>query len=254
MCRYLLYISYLGTNFRGVVQTNSTSPTVQRVIEGALHTLKPQEAAKLYFSSRTDAGVHALNNTAHVDFVRRNNQQPFSGEVLKTILNNKLLIAQQDIRINDVKKVPDEFHARFQAKGRTYVYRIASNWNCALNHIPLFENHRCWMVSYRLDIEKMKQACEVFIGTHDFAAFRSKNNKNVHKSTVRTIDSINIRKSHGILQHLSPCETDARIEYYEIEFKAKSFLYKQLFALRFSAAPIEIRGTVVRVLTTWNIL
>ncbi|KAL7978652.1 hypothetical protein Chor_010695 [Crotalus horridus] len=105
---------------------------VENHLEKAAENLRASEPIKFVISSRTDAGVHALCNTAHLDVQRKEGQPPFSEDVLVQVLNKHLL--SEPIR---------NFHARFSARARTYVYRVATGCT-AYSDLPVFERDLCW--------------------------------------------------------------------------------------------------------------
>ncbi|XP_077998753.1 tRNA pseudouridine synthase-like 1, partial [Glandiceps talaboti] len=176
-------------------------------------------------SSRTDAGVHAICNTAHTDIIRPSQKEPFTEDIVQKGINK--LLKNYEIRINKVKIVPEDFHARFNANGRTYVYRLAVGVH-NVNNVSLFDRNRCWPIRQRLDLEKMQKAAEVLIGRHDFTAFRGSSKENATTDPVRTMDNIEICQSQGILQHLTTSAIDCDVEYYDIKYQARSFIYKQV--------------------------
>lgn len=114
-----------------------------------LHLIHSQKAAerlrsvtpvKFHISSRTDTGVHALGNSAHLDIQRLAGRPPFSPDILTLALNRHL--EHPDIRVIRAFRVPDDFHARFEATSRTYLYRVATG--CSLDMLSVFERNRCW--------------------------------------------------------------------------------------------------------------
>ena len=154
-----LIIEYDGTDFCGW-QRQPNVRTVQADIEAALEKIL-QHPITLIGSGRTDVGVHALGQVAHVKIEREIKSQ----ELLRS-LNGVLPL---DIRIRAVETVADDFHARFCAKSRFYWYRIAK-FQLAV------ERQYVWFYGSALDVEKMNEAASLFIGTHDFRSF-SKLNK-----------------------------------------------------------------------------
>ncbi|XP_015253146.1 PREDICTED: tRNA pseudouridine synthase-like 1 [Cyprinodon variegatus] len=144
LARYLIFFQYIGTKYRGVVKVPSSQlgkKGVQDHLEEAIHRLRPNNAVSLSVSSRTDTGVHALSNSAHFDLVRKNDKPPFTEDVLVQALNFHL--KAEDIRVTHAHRVPQDFHARFKARSRTYVYRIA----LGVSHhtlLPLTDWNLCW--------------------------------------------------------------------------------------------------------------
>ena len=195
--RYKLTIEYDGTPFCGW-QKQSGQLTVQEVLEKAISTAV-RESVDLQGSGRTDTGVHALGQVAHFDC-----QSPQDTYRLRESLN--ALVRPYPISVRDVELVPDDFHARFSAKQRTYIYRIQNT-----PFPPALETNRVWHVNYPLDIDKMRQAADMLIGKHDLSTFRASQCQ--AKSPVKTIDSITIQRQN---------------EQVVIQISARSFLYHQV--------------------------
>ena len=173
-----LEISYIGTNYCGWQSQNnncSIAETIQNCYEQKLG-----EKIKLYASGRTDAGVHALCQVAHFETHLNIEPQKFS-----TILNTVLPI---DIKIIQSYKVDNSFHARFDAKAKTYLYKLYTSQQ---DNPFLFE--RALKIPYYLDIKKMKKASKVFIGTHDFTSFCKTVSND--KDCTRTIYDIKIMQN-----------------------------------------------------------
>nr|XP_009416955.1 PREDICTED: uncharacterized protein LOC103997456 isoform X2 [Musa acuminata subsp. malaccensis] len=154
--RYLVAVEYIGTRFSGS-QRQPNCRTVVGVLEDAFHKFIGQPVS-ISFSSRTDAGVHALSNVCHVDVERISKRKP--GEVLtphepgvvRRAVNHFLQKCEGDITVIDVRCVPADFHARFKALERTYHYRILSG----PEPLSTFEKDRAWHVPEELDILAMK--------------------------------------------------------------------------------------------------
>lgn len=170
MRRIHLTVEYDGTNYAGW-QRQENAPTVQETLETALKRLTG-ETRCVHGASRTDAGVHALGQSAHFDTDSRIPADKFSF-ALNTML-------PPDIRVTKSEEADGDFHARFSGKGKRYRYRIhAAPHACAL------ERRTTAHVIYPLDAEKMRAEAQTLIGTHDFAAFAASGS--VVKDTVRTI-------------------------------------------------------------------
>lgn len=171
--RYLVYFQYLGTDFNGVAAVRGPQHAVgvQNYLEEAAERLNSVVPVKFTISSRTDAGVHALSNAAHLDIQRRSGQPPFSPEVLTEALNTHL--RHPAIRVLQAFRVPSHFHARYAATSRTYLYRLATG--CPRpDHLSVFERNRCWPLRADcLDVAAMQEAAQHLLGTHDFSAFQS---------------------------------------------------------------------------------
>ena len=175
--RLLFTLQYLGTRYAGwQAQTNATA--IQTIVEAALSQMF-QEPVRMEGAGRTDSGVHALAQRAHADV-------PFAIEPrgLRLGLNNLL---PNDIRVTAIEEVPDNFHCRFAAKAKTYVYRI---WNEDVAGVFAAETHA--HVAQLLDVDAMRAAAENLIGTHDFALFTVADPE--VRSTVRTVERIDVAR------------------------------------------------------------
>lgn len=195
--RYKITLEYDGTPFVGW-QEQQNQISVQSVVEKALKTYLRQET-KVVASGRTDTGVHALGQVAHFDTAQKLNSR-------KTIYSLNALMRPYPVVIRKMQKVSDDFHARFDAQKRTYLYRIQ---NTAFP--PVLNKNRVWHVNQKLDIKKMNQAAQMLIGKHDFSTFRAANCQ--AKSPIKTLDSLIVKRVG---------------EEVRITVSAKSFLYHQV--------------------------
>ena len=177
MSRYLLTLSYDGTAYCGW-QRQENGVTVQEKLEdallSALHVRTPATGA-----SRTDAGVHALGQRAHFDA-----DTSIPPEKLPFVLNRFL---PDDIRVLEGARVPDTFHARFDAKRKAYTYRIhnAQQASALLRNVTAH-------VPAKLDVKAMDGAARALLGMHDFSAFQASGG--TAKTTVRTIEAISVSR------------------------------------------------------------
>lgn len=196
--RLKMIVAYDGKGFAGW-QSQSHRNTIQDHIERAFARIggKP---FRVHGAGRTDAGVHALAQCAHVDLTDKR----FSAARWTEALNALLPPA---IRVLRCRYVSKDFHARLSAKGKLYRYRI---WTGPV--LPPFEYGRAWHVASSLDLDVMKTAAQHFVGTHDFAGFAANRGKR-EKSTIRTIYSVRVRRS-------GPCLT--------LDFDGDGFLYKMI--------------------------
>ena len=160
--RYLIHFSYDGTNFNGF-QKQPGCRCVESELEKALYDINDHKKTKVVGSGRTDRGVHALDQTAHFDI-----DIDITLYKLKCALNSLL---PPDIHVFSVEHVNDEFHARFNAKRKTYKYII----NCG-EYNPIERNY-VYQYGKKLDIEKMKKEIKSFIGVHNFKPFVSEEAK-----------------------------------------------------------------------------
>lgn len=170
MKRMLLTLSYDGTAYHGwQIQPNGI--TVQQVLQEGLFKVlgKPTGATGC---SRTDAGVHAREFCCHIDC-----DDNIPDSAFLRGLNSTL---PSDIAVKDVKQVATDFHARYNAKGKTYKYRILNS-----NIKDPFLSRYAWQIERKLDTDKMNAFCERIVGTHDFYAFSSSGR--TVEDTVRTV-------------------------------------------------------------------
>ena len=157
MPRYFIKVAYKGTHYSGF-QTQQNAETIQSVIEAALQKIY-KSTFQLTGSSRTDAGVHALQNYFHVDTdIELNLKQVYN-------LNSVL---PRDIIIKQIKPVLSDMHARFSATHREYKYYITRNRN------P-FLTETAWFYPYNLNLEALQQAAEILLTYADFTSFSKKN-------------------------------------------------------------------------------
>jgi tRNA pseudouridine38-40 synthase len=196
--RLKLIVAYDGAPFAGW-QSQSHRNTVQDNLERAFERVTGA-GARFHGAGRTDAGVHALAQCAHVDVPNKS----LSADSWIKALNALLPSA---IRVLRCRYVSKDFHARLSAKGKIYRYRI---WTAHI--LPPFEYRRAWHIAQPLDLKVLKSAARHFVGTHDFASFAANRGKS-ERSTIRTINSVRVRQK-------GPCVT--------IEFDGDGFLYKMV--------------------------
>jgi tRNA pseudouridine38-40 synthase len=173
-----LVLEYDGSRYNGWQRQMAIKSTVQGRIEHVLN-LMTGESIELNGAGRTDAGVHALGQVANF-----HTQSQMKLTEIEEHLHKYL---PEDINLLDIQEMPERFHARLNAAGKIYSYRI---WNHPLKNI--FKREYTYHVKKSLNVDKMRQAADVFIGTQDFRSFTAIKSKN--KSTVRTISKIEIAK------------------------------------------------------------
>jgi pseudouridylate synthase I len=172
-----LIIEFDGSNFSGW-QRQSKGRTVQKEIEMAIFKATGEETM-INGSSRTDAGVHAREMVANFF-----TNSTIPGEKFREAINTKL---SHDVSIIKSEEVPEEFHARYSSKGKTYSYTIVNRYErLSLGHQYLYH------CKYNLNIDEMRAACKYFLGTHDFKAFMSPGSS--IKTTIRTIQELYIEQ------------------------------------------------------------
>lgn len=201
MPRYALKIEYLGAPFVGW-QRQKEHASVQQAIEEALAKMD-NSAPLIQGAGRTDAGVHATGQVAHVDLAR--DWDPFR---LSEALNYHLKPAP--VAIVAAAQVEEEFHARFSALKRRYMFRLVSR------RAPMaLEHGLVWHIRHPLDARAMQAGANILLGTHDFTTFRSTTCQ--AKSPVKTLDRLDVETvalDHG---------TE-----YRIHVEARSFLHNQV--------------------------
>jgi tRNA pseudouridine38-40 synthase len=197
MPRYKLTIEYDGAPFRGW-QIQPVDLTVQGVLTAALEALSGEKIA-VQGAGRTDAGVHARGQVAHVDLAR-----DWDTDTVRDALNAHL--RPHPVAVLSAEQVPDTFDARFSAVKRHYRYRIA-------NRRPdlTLEAGRAWRVPRRLDEAAMQAAAQFLIGKHDFTTFRSTECQ--AKSPLKTLDVLDVIRVGDAI---------------DIDCSARSFLHNQV--------------------------
>ncbi|KAG1931119.1 tRNA pseudouridine synthase-like 1 [Pimephales promelas] len=222
--RYLIFFQYAGTKYSGVMRipADQAGQGVENHLESAVRKLKPVNEVSVSISSRTDSGVHALCNSAHVDIQRRAGKPPLPEQTLVEALNFHL--KAEPIRITRAYRVHSDFHARYRAISRTYVYRFASG----LRHhteMPVTERDLCWALrDTRLNINAMQEATALLIGTHDFSTFRALNSETPFKNPVKSLESARLEPGVSFSQR----HFHRDIQFWELTFKSRSFLYRQV--------------------------
>ena len=196
--RLKLIVAYDGTSFAGW-QSQSHGNTIQDHLERAFERVAGSPV-RVHGAGRTDAGVHALAQCAHVDVANKLSSPARWTEALNALL-------APAIRVVRCQYVSTDFHARLSAKGKIYRYRI---WCAPV--LPPFDYRRAWHIPQPLDSKILLKAAKHFVGTHDFAAFAANRGK-TEESTVRTIYSVRPRQK-------GRCIT--------IEFDGDGFLYKMV--------------------------
>lgn len=201
MPRYALKIEYDGRPFVGW-QWQASHPSVQRRLEDALARIAP-EAPSVTGAGRTDAGVHATGQVAHVDIAR-----PWKPARLLAAVNAHL--RPEPVAVVAVAEVAPGFHARFGAVEREYLFRLVAR------RAPLVHDRGlAWRVGHRLDVAAMREGAAALLGRHDFTTFRSSTCQ--AKSPVRTLDALEI--------------TEAPVaggDEYRFRLRARSFLHNQV--------------------------
>lgn len=201
MPRYALKVEYNGAPFSGW-QRQADQRTVQGAIEDALSRLEPG-AHTIAAAGRTDAGVHALGQVAHCDLVR--DWETFR---LSEALNYHL--KPDPIAITACAQVPTDWHARFSALERQYLFRLLMRRAPATH-----DAGQVWQISRDLDIQAMQEAASFLLGKHDFTTFRSSICQSA--SPVKTLDALEVRAAEG----LSGPEVHFHV-------RARSFLHNQV--------------------------
>ena len=198
MFRYQLLIEYLGTNYKGW-QIQKKNKTIQGILQDKIRKLL-KENIIIVGSGRTDAGVHAIEQSAHFDLKNKLlNLDKFINSINHFLKNENIVILK-------IKKRSRNFHSRFSAKMRIYKYIIINRLS-----VPVLDQKRAWHVIKKLDLESMKNAAKKLVGTKDFSTFRK--NSCRAKSPIKTMKSVKIKSKNNRI---------------EIEFQSQSFLQQQV--------------------------
>ena len=197
MRRYKLTIEYDGAPFVGW-QAQANGLSVQHVLETGFKGFCGQ-SVKVNGAGRTDAGVHALGQVAHVDL-----EKQVAPDTLRDAVNAHM--RPHPVAIVEAEEVPDTFEARFSAIRRHYMYRIVNR------RAPLtLDRGQAWLVNRPLDADVMHAAAQALVGRHDFTTFRSVQCQ--AKSPVKTVDEISVARYADEI---------------EITCRARSFLHNQV--------------------------
>ena len=209
MPRYRLLIEYDGRPYHGFqAQTNLAS--VQGSIERAVKAFCGQ-TLRLHAAGRTDTGVHATGQVIHVDL-----EKDWRPEVVRDALNAHLV--PEPIVVLDAAVAPDDWHARFSATGRRYLYRILNR-----KAPPALDQGRVWHVKKPLDAEAMHAAAQILVGHHDFTTFRDLGCQ--AKSPMKTLDVAAVRRDGDQVL---------------LEFASRSFLHRQVRSMTGSLAEVGV--------------
>jgi len=173
--RYFMCFSYDGSGFSGY-QKQPKKRTIQQELENALTQINGGKLVSVVASGRTDAGVHAMNQKAHFDL-----DKEIDINKLRQGINSLLPL---DIYVKKIEQVSDDFHARFNAIGKEYIYKINLG-----EYNPIERNH-VFQYNKRLDISAMERALKYFEGTHNFKSFTKANDEII--DYVRTISGTEI--------------------------------------------------------------
>ena len=198
MFRYQILVEYAGTNFRGW-QVQKKGKTIQGLIQEKISKLL-KEKIILLGSGRTDAGVHAIEQSAHFDCKIKIRQ------IDKFLNSINYFLAKEGVVILKIKKKNNNFHSRFSAKMRIYRYIIFNR-----SSRPVLDRDRGWHIIKKLDIKIMKKGAQKLIGTKDFSVFRASSCR--AKSPIKTIKLVKIKSTKDKI---------------EIEFRSQSFLQQQV--------------------------
>ena len=197
MQRYKIHIEYDGTPFVGW-QFQKNGLSIQEVLQDAIFNFS-REKVVVIGAGRTDSGVHAIAQVAHFDLKKKVEKKKF-------LLGLNQHIGNKPITVLKIKKINKKFHARFDAKKRTYQYVIINR----LSPLALQKN-KAWHIRKKLDVKTMERGTKLLLGTHDFSTFRASSCG--AKSPIKTIDAISIKKNKDKIT---------------LKFVSKSFLQQQV--------------------------
>ena len=197
MQRYKIYIEYDGTPFVGW-QFQKNGLSIQKVLQDAIFNFS-KEKVVVTGAGRTDSGVHALAQIAHFDLKKKIEKKKFLPGLNQHIGNKPITVLK-------IEKINNKFHARFDAKKRTYQYTIINRPS------PLaLQKSKAWHIRKKLDVKAMEKGAKLLLGTHDFSTFRASSCG--AKSPIKTMDNISIKKNKDKIT---------------LKFISKSFLQQQV--------------------------
>jgi tRNA pseudouridine38-40 synthase len=197
MPRYKLTIEYDGGPFTGW-QSQAGGSSVQDVIERAVAVINGEPSA-VHGAGRTDAGVHALAQVAHVDLAK-----PWDSFKLRNALNGNM--RGQPVSVLEAEEAPADFHARFSATRRYYLFRILNR-----RAPPALDRGKVWWLPVHLDSDAMHEAAQQLVGKYDFTTFRAAQCQ--AQSPVKTLDRFDVARYGELI---------------EIRAEARSFLHNQV--------------------------
>jgi len=209
MPRYRLLVEYDGRPYHGF-QAQADQPSIQGSIERAIKAFCG-ETLRLHAAGRTDSGVHAAGQVVHIDL-----EKAWDAAVVRDALNAHL--APEPIAILDAAVASPDFHARFSARGRRYLYRVLNR-----KSPPALERGRVWHMKKPLDAAAMHAAAQALVGEHDFTTFRDLNCQ--ARSPVKTLDEARVWREG---------------EEVRLEFAARSFLHRQVRSMTGSLAQVGL--------------
>lgn len=184
MKNFKMTIAYDGSRYKGWQKQTETELTIQGKLEAVLSKMTGEEIL-VVGCGRTDGGVHAENYIA--------NFHSKCALSINSMLDYLYEFLPEDIVVKSMESVPERFHARYNVKSKTYVYRITTH-----KFRDVFNRKYSYHLAEKLDLSEMRSVAEVLIGNHDFQSFTNLRNSN--KSTIRTINSLNIIEKEGLLE------------------------------------------------------
>jgi tRNA pseudouridine38-40 synthase len=209
MPRYRLMVEYDGRPYHGF-QAQADQPSVQSSIERAILGFCG-ENLRLHAAGRTDSGVHAIGQVIHVDL-----EKAWDAAVVRDALNAHL--SPEPIAVLEASIAEPDFHARFSARERRYLYRILNR-----KSPPALERGRVWPVRNPVDADAMHHAAQALVGQHDFTTFRDVNCQ--AKSPIKTLDEARVWREG---------------EEVRLAFTARSFLHRQVRSMTGSLAQVGL--------------
>lgn len=209
MPRYRLLVEYDGRPFHGF-QAQAALPSVQGALEAAVKKFCGEDV-RVNGAGRTDTGVHATGQVVHVDLAK-----DWPADTVRNAVNFHLMPAP--IAVLEASVAVGDWHSRFSATGRRYLYRILNRMSP-----PALDQGRVWHVKKPLDAAAMHEAAQVLVGHHDFTTFRDLNCQ--AKSPMKTLDVATVRR-----------EGDEVL----LEFASRSFLHRQVRSMTGTIAEVGV--------------
>ncbi|WP_421934173.1 tRNA pseudouridine(38-40) synthase TruA [Phenylobacterium sp.] len=209
MPRYRMTIEYDGRPYKGF-QAQASLPTVQGAIERAIQAFCGEDV-RVNAAGRTDTGVHALAQVIHIDL-----EKAWPAATVRNAINAHLM--PEPISVLEVSVAEGDWHARFSATERRYLYRILNR-----ESPPALDRGRVWHVKKPLDAQAMHEAAQALVGHHDFTTFRDLACQ--AKSPMKTMDLATVRREGAEVV---------------LEFASRSFLHRQVRSMTGTLAEVGI--------------
>ncbi|XP_060075570.1 tRNA pseudouridine synthase A-like [Ylistrum balloti] len=230
--RYLVCFAYIGKPYRGLQIQHNCENTVQRILQGTLRAILQRPDLETTTSSRTDKGVHALSTYLHFDLSvgsTLDDGQIFQPPDLKKLsedVNARLISNKECIRVRNIKQVPSSFHCRFDAKTRSYVYRLAIGRKEGIFLMQaLMESTKIeWIWYPNFNSSKFIKAAEMFAGKNQFSLYRKPDRRRDFAGPTERSVIVHIRRGNLLFNECF----EGNAELWDVHITSRSFMRKQV--------------------------